>query len=962
MADPRELMTQAAAAWQQGLTAGAAGDNDNACLWFERAARLAPNDPRIALDLANRCIALGGPARLAQAAAACARVAERYDALAAWLGLLVARRLGGGPGADAALVQILARHCLPADPAFPQLAGAIARDCGAPGWCGMLASGAVHAQAPPGARLVFELDGAKVTPARLEDGFAIPAGRRLAVCTGDGKALLGSPLDLAALRRVEGVVSVIDGALIGWASRPAAPEAPCSLTLRDAAGREKPVVFGSVLPPDDDAPFARRASFVLPAGALKDFMPPYSLTGPEGAEIFGSPVDPGAAARTRPVAADLLGAACEILPPRAPLTVVVPVYRGLSVTRACLDALLAALPAGARVVVVDDASPEPALSSWLDGLAAAGRILLFRHEKNLGFPAAANAGIERAGGGDVLLLNSDTLVPPGAIEALAEAAYGAASTGSATPFSNEATILSYPDRNGGNPAPEPGATARLQALAALANGGQTLEIPVGIGFCLFMRHDCLKITGGLRSDLYAQGYGEENDWCLRARQHGFRHVAALGAYVAHHGGVSFGAAGRALNRRNAKILNLLFPGYDRLIAAHIKADPLAPARRRLDAARFAAGRNAAGAVLLISHNHGGGVARMVEAGMQAVRAAGRRPILLFPGAPADPKGTPFPWDSELTDGKPGDYPGLRFALPRQQGELLAVLREENIEYAVLHHGLGQHAVIRTLAAALGVPQDMVLHDYASFCPRVNLLSKPDADAPLRYCGEPNLAGCEACVAIAGDETFEELGPARLIARSKQEFAAARRIIVPSPDAAARIRRHFPAVQPEITAWEDDRLPVSLAGPRGGARRVAVIGGIGPAKGYDILLECGRDARRRNLGLEFFIAGASADDAPLLATGRIFITGAYAEGEATALIRGLAADLAFLPSIWPETWCFALSEAWRAGLYTLAFDLGAQAARIRATGRGAVLPLGLPAPRINDILLAWQPDRKPARNV
>jgi glycosyltransferase involved in cell wall biosynthesis len=225
---------------------------------------------------------------------------------------------------------------------------------------------------------------------------------------------------------------------------------------------------------------------------------------------------------------------------------------------------------------------------------------------------------------------------------------------------------------------------------------------------------------------------------------------------------------------------------------------------------------------------------------------------------------------------------------------------------------------------------------------------------LRYCGEPGLTTCAACVESAGDETFEYLGPAALIARSRAEFTAARRISAPSADAANRIARHFPGFRPAVTPWQDDTSPVTLRPPKSGPRRIAVIGGIGPAKGFDVLIDCANDARRRKLPLEFIIAGASADDEAVLEAG-IFITGAYPEGQATGLIKSLNADLAFLPSIWPETWCFALSEAWEAGLYTLVFDLGAQAARLRATGRGAVLPLGLPVPRINDILLAWQPD-------
>ena len=47
----------------------------------------------------------------------------------------------------------------------------------------------------------------------------------------------------------------------------------------------------------------------------------------------------------------------------------------------------------------------------------------------------------------------------------------------------------------------------------------------------------------------------------------------------------------------------------------------------------------------------------------------------------------------------------------------------------------------------------------------------------------------------------------------------------------------------------------------------------------------------------------------------------------------------LPAIWPETWCYALSELWMAGLPVLAFDHGAPAERIRRAARGWLVPLG-----------------------
>ena len=134
-----------------------------------------------------------------------------------------------------------------------------------------------------------------------------------------------------------------------------------------------------------------------------------------------------------------------------------------------------------------------------------------------------------------------------------------------TPLSNDATILSYPDRGGGNAVPDLAETARVDALARRANGGCAIDIPVGVGFCLYIRRACLDAVGLLRADMFAQGYGEENDFCLRARHLGWRHVAAPGVFVAHVGGHSFGTAARHLRARNAALLERLHPGYAELI-------------------------------------------------------------------------------------------------------------------------------------------------------------------------------------------------------------------------------------------------------------------------------------------------------------------------------------------------------------------------------------------------------------
>jgi hypothetical protein len=131
--------------------------------------------------------------------------------------------------------------------------------------------------------------------------------------------------------------------------------------------------------------------------------------------------------------------------------------------------------------------------------------------------------------------------------------------------------------------------------------------------------------------------------------------------------------------------------------------------------------------------------------------------------------------------------------------------------------------------------------------------------------------------------------------------------------------------------------------------VAALGAIGQPKGLGVLAACAEDANIRRLPLRFALLGHSIDDARLLATGRCFVTGRYMNTEINDLIRREWPVFAFLPSVWPETWCFTLTELWQAGLHVMAFAIGAPAERLRRTN-GTLLPLGLSPAEINDRLL------------
>jgi GT2 family glycosyltransferase/glycosyltransferase involved in cell wall biosynthesis len=945
-------------ALSQGLLALSQADRRTALRWLERAHRLLPDDPNTTLALASACVE-ADPGR---AEALFRAVAGRYDVRQAWLGLAAATfRLNGPAAAAEPLANALSRHVFDAQAA--PLADQIGLATGAPGWCGLTSNGALHIRAARGARVQVRLDGVRASSESLPEGWS--RARRVDVSAGR-HPLLGSPIRIDIIRRVSGCVEVFEAGIRGWAWHPADPGRPAELTLDYASGGQQTITANDeTIAVPDTGPLAHPRSFHLTRGELLDPPGLVHVRGPDGKDLLGSPLNPAAEAALRVAEALRLADAYPAdrlhhIPgsthpaPHQPIgagtrkhatTVVVPVHNGTKVTLASLASVLASKLIDARLLVIDDGSTDPVLVAALDELAGQRKIELLRHQAALGFTASANAGIRAAHGRDVVLLNSDTLVPHGWLGRLRDAAYAAHDIGTVTPLSNDATILSYPGTAGTNPLPDQASTDHLDRLAERANARTLIDIPVGIGFCLFLRRDCLNAVGSFRADQFAQGYGEENDFCLRAHTLGWRNVALTGLFVGHVGGTSFGSDAVHLRARNGKLLEQLHPGQHARIQDFIARDPLAEPRRRIDLLRWREpARIHRESAILVTHNDGGGVEARIADAVRGHQADGRRAIVLRPAKTAGDEPA-----IAVRDGISDDFANLVYAIPRELPALLRLLRSTRPIGQEVHSFLGHPPEIFDVVARLAAPYEVHVHDYAWFCPRVSLVG-----GFRRYCGEPDLHQCEACVADFGTFLNEDITVAALRSRSAAFLASAHRVVAPSVDAGYRIKRHFPDLSPVIVPHENDALITAPARSHmvtNSPVRVCVVGAIGLHKGYDVLLACARDAARRLLDLEFVVVGHTIDDARMMATGRVFVTGRFAPEEAVGLIAAQNAQLGFVTSIWPETWCLSLGDIWRAGLQAAAFDIGTPAERIKQSGRGILLPLGLSPGAINNALIA-----------
>jgi GT2 family glycosyltransferase/glycosyltransferase involved in cell wall biosynthesis len=239
------------------------------------------------------------------------------------------------------------------------------------------------------------------------------------------------------------------------------------------------------------------------------------------------------------------------------IAIVVPVHNARDDVEKCL---LSIFENGgySRLVVIDDASDEPT-ASMLDALARRRDFTLIRNPTNLGYTKSINIGQRNSGDADaVVILNSDTVVTAGWIEQIRRAFNANPKVGIVGPWSNAATYQSVPSVKDSD-----GQFAINQLPAgisaddwAIAVGGRTPtypRVPIINGFCFSVRSKVFDAIGMFDEVAFPIGYGEENDFCLRAADAGFEIAVADNAFVFHGKSKSFGpdrrkhlaAAGRA---------------------------------------------------------------------------------------------------------------------------------------------------------------------------------------------------------------------------------------------------------------------------------------------------------------------------------------------------------------------------------------------------------------------------------
>ena len=569
-------------------------------------------------------------------------------------------------------------------------------------------------------------------------------------------------------------------------------------------------------------------------------------------------------------------------------------------------------------------------------------MLLLENERNMGFAATVNRGMALSPAADVVLLNSDTEVTGNWLDRMRAAASADVRTGTVTPFSNNATICSYPRFCEDNTLPASHDLNRLDALFAEANAGATVELPTAVGFCMYIRRACLDAVGLFDHITFAAGYGEENDFCLRASRRGWRHVLACDVFVWHKGNVSFGAEHNTKKRAAHEVVIRSHKAYELVVQRHIVTDPARRYRNHVDILRLQ--RSPLPRILFVSHALGGGTEKHIR-DLAAYLHEQAHFLVLRPEVGDQVR---IDWLN------PGEGLQMWFALPDDYDALRAILCDLGVSRAHIHHTLGVPHQVFDILADMDLPWDFTAHDYYPLCPQITLTRRDN-----RYCGEPDEKGCNDCLR-------DNPAPGRVDIRTwrnnhRSLIENAQRVFTPSADTARRYKKLFPSAHYMVAPHTDTESraapsvrPLSLVNNR--PLCIAVLGALSPVKGADLLEAVADDALARKLPLHFQLFGYAYRHLKDIET--LSVTGPYADADLEALFDEWKPDIVWFPAQWPETYSYTLSACIAMGMPVAATNLGAIAERLAGRPYSWLQAWDMSAQEWNDFFLEIARGRVP----
>jgi GT2 family glycosyltransferase len=624
------------------------------------------------------------------------------------------------------------------------------------------------------------------------------------------------------------------------------------------------------------------------------------------------------------------------------IDIILPVYNGIGLLKILLPQIINNSDLKYRLIIINDCSPDVDIKPFLESYSSYSNIEIIHNDFNLGFTASVNKGILLSEN-HVVLLNSDTEVPKNWLSRLIYPIINDDKVATVTPFSNCATILSFPKMDD-NPIFENLSIGDIDNIFFNALKPNTLEIPCGVGFCMAINKKTIKEIGILDEIRFAKGYGEEVDFCRRAIKKGYKNVLITNLFVYHKHGGSFDPTIKSkLLISHQKTIDLLYPKFVPDVLNFIKHSILNEIRVFL--LLISCSKVAKESIIYFDHELGGGANQYTDRFVEENKNSNLVIVLSFIHPLYNPS----------------NYYAARYYYKDYEGVIHFDSMAE-LEY-FFNYFISSKIIIGSLITFRNTENIMnlvkkiilihkckvsyLIHDYHSVCPNFNLLYSNET-----FCNIPLYEKCSNCLKkikinpyLINDD-FTNISNYRLLwldflSNFVDEIicftSSAKNILLKAYSGLDTNK--IMIIPHKVFNYKNEtfKLIKTNSYKQATKKEKIVIGILGhihsDAKGLKLIYELSNLINKNKYNIELFIIGKIPRD---IKTKKIKSSGFYNIKSLHNIITENKVNAFFIPSIWPETYSYTTAESIISELPVFCFNLGGQADQTKNYERGILI--------------------------
>ncbi len=624
------------------------------------------------------------------------------------------------------------------------------------------------------------------------------------------------------------------------------------------------------------------------------------------------------------------------------IDIIVPIYNAYEFTEECIKSVIKHTDLNTHtLVLINDKSPDekvyPMLLKYKDENTDK-KIVVLDNEQNMGFVKTVNRGMQYSEN-DVILLNSDTEVTKNWIEKIQKCAYSNQYIATVTPLTNNGTICSVPNFGIDNELPKNMSLSEYADMIEKISANRYPQLTTGNGFCMYIKRDVINELGLFDDVTFEKGYGEENDFCYRALDHGYTNVLCDNTFVYHKGTQSFKkenltASRAALIDEHMKLLRKKHPIYVQKTDNFIANNPIRDIQENVDLNIKI--YNKKRILYLVNEWEEnmvmtGGTSLHIK---DIILSNNKNNIASFVLAPDKYDLTRFKlylytdeYAREISNYKTdvNDYGQIKYTNNVYKEMLENIFDSFKIDILHVHHFLFQTFDSIDVAKERNIHSIVTLHDLYMICPSINKVYREV------YCDYDKEKDCSKCLNI-------RYGVNSNILTNWQKtcYQVLKRFdkrIVPSKNTQELFKNVYKDLKFEVVEHGVDVIEVNSRNEK--ARRdcfnVAFVGAMAIHKGGNILKELIKTNNTTNIKIHLF----GKSEIPELAKNTKNYTnhGPYKRGDLPQLLVDNKIDLVCIFATWPETYSYTLTECYMAHTPVLTFDIGAVGDRVKIDNLG-----------------------------